>query len=85
MKSALIAAALMTAALALLLVLDERTTADGVSGTQTTAVEPIPPLPPEGSPPTPAPLRPKRSRAVGRPFAGRLVGGVQLAAEGRSS
>jgi murein endopeptidase len=71
----------MAAALAVLLVDDERTTAS--IGPTVSVPPPPPPVTP--APPTPVPepetTAPKRSRALGKPYAGRLVGGIQLAAE----
>jgi murein endopeptidase len=64
---------------------DGDTTASGAPAAPT--VEPLPSVPtPTPGPPTELPqpeqTQPKRSRAIGRPFAGRLVGGVQLPVEG---
>jgi murein endopeptidase len=71
-------------ALGALVARDESTTASTVPPV-TSTVEPLPPDPAPApvAEPAPEPVRqPKRSRAVGRPFAGRLIGGVQLPAEG---
>ena len=80
--AALTAVAIVAAALAVLLVRDEHTTASigpTVSVPQPPpVVAPAPPAPV----PEPEPTPPERSRALGKPYAGRLVGGVQLPAEG---
>jgi murein endopeptidase len=73
-RAALIAAALTVALLAPLL-RGEHTTAP------VTAAVTTEPLPPVGLP-EPVPVRPPPSRAIGRPYAGRLVNGVQLPTEG---
>ena len=66
----------------MLLVHDERTTADVVPSVTAppppATVVPTPPPPPV----TPAPAPPPRSHAIGKPFGGRLVDGIQLPAEG---
>jgi murein endopeptidase len=80
-KLAVLAAVALTAAvLAALAARDESTTASAVSPTST--VDPLPTVPAPEPEPEPEPAPPKRSRAVGRPFAGRLIDGVQLPAEG---
>ena len=87
--TAFAAVTLAAAALALLIARGERTTAN-VNPTATapapaTTVAPPPPAPEPAPAPAPeaapAPAR-KPSRAVGKPYAGRLVRGIQLSAEG---
>jgi murein endopeptidase len=75
--------ALIAAALAVLLGRDERTTAS--VGPTVSEPAPVPTVAPPPLPPPPAPEPeppPTRSRAIGKPFAGRLLGGIQLPAEG---
>jgi murein endopeptidase len=81
-KVALITAALAAAALAGLLAPDGGTRADSAGDVTDTApvAQPPEPVVPLEATPVPAPL--KRSRALGKPFAGRLVDGNQLPAEG---
>jgi hypothetical protein len=81
---ALTAVAIVAAALAMLLVRDEHTTAS-IGPTVS-----VPPPPPDVEPAPPAPVPepepettpPRRSRALGKPFGGRLVGGIPLPAAG---
>jgi murein endopeptidase len=69
--------ALTAAALGVLLARDEHTNAS--IGTTVSVPPPATVAPP---PPTPQSAPQKRSRAIGKPFAGRLVGGMELPAEG---
>jgi murein endopeptidase len=74
-KPAALIAAALTVALVALLLRGEQTTAPV---TAATTIEPLPPAPaPELVAPPPPP-----SRAIGLPYAGRLVRGVQLPVEG---
>ena len=80
--AALTALALTAGALLVLLLRDERTTAS-VGTTPTTYPEPVPTVPPPApAPPPPAPpVEQPRSRALGKPYAGRLINGIELASE----
>jgi murein endopeptidase len=73
--------ALTAATLAVLLVRDERTTASPVASDSVPAPVPAPPVPAAPQAPEHPPVR---SRAIGKPFRGRLVDGVQLPLEGES-
>jgi murein endopeptidase len=75
--AALTVVALTAAVLGALIARDEHTTAS------TGPTVSVPPPPAAAAPPSPAPepLPPKRSRAIGKPYGGRLVGGIQLPAE----
>jgi len=72
------AAVLVAVALVVLLVHGENTPASETQPVVTT--QPAPPEPPTQA--VPPPSRGQPSRAIGKPWAGRLVGGVQLPPEG---
>jgi murein endopeptidase len=74
-KSAALIAAALTVALLALLLRGEHATAPV---TAATTLDPLPPV----SQPESVPVLPQPSRAIGRPYAGRLAYGVQLPSEG---